>query len=154
MKIIVTIIPTDLVNNSLLSSFCPFLQTKNKNQFFHKWWSGNEKYFYFLFIASHALLQSHAEFNRLLQMTFLACYSCSYYSSMLPMQMRCSSSTEDMLKRNQTFIVIVVMFLPRQTWPITSHKFHFNIIIYIAPIHDYSYVPLVIIQASYVSTWL
>ena len=32
MKIIVTIIPTDLVKNSLLSSFCPFLQTKNKNQ--------------------------------------------------------------------------------------------------------------------------
>ena len=27
------------------------------------WWSDNEKYFCFLFIASHALLQSHAEFN-------------------------------------------------------------------------------------------
>ena len=32
MKIIVTTIPIDLVTNSLLSSFCPFLQTKNKNQ--------------------------------------------------------------------------------------------------------------------------
>ena len=32
MKIIVTIIPTDLVTNSLLSSLCSFLQTKNKNQ--------------------------------------------------------------------------------------------------------------------------
>ena len=34
MKIIVTIIPTDLVTNSILSSFCFFLQTKNKNQVF------------------------------------------------------------------------------------------------------------------------
>ena len=32
MKIIVTIIPTDLVTNSLLSSFCPFSQTKIKKQ--------------------------------------------------------------------------------------------------------------------------
>ena len=31
MKIIVTIIPTDLVTNLFLSSFFPFLQTKNKN---------------------------------------------------------------------------------------------------------------------------
>ena len=36
MKIIVTIIPTDLVANSLLSFFCPFLQTKNKNHVFSK----------------------------------------------------------------------------------------------------------------------
>ena len=34
MKIIATIFPTDLVTNSLLSCFCPFLQTKNKNQVF------------------------------------------------------------------------------------------------------------------------
>ena len=32
MKIIVTITPTDLVTNSLLSSFCPFSQTKIKKQ--------------------------------------------------------------------------------------------------------------------------
>ena len=32
MKTIVTLIPTDLVTNLLLCSFCPFLQTKNKNQ--------------------------------------------------------------------------------------------------------------------------
>ena len=31
MKIIVTTILKDLVTNSLLSSFCPVLQTKNKN---------------------------------------------------------------------------------------------------------------------------
>ena len=30
------------------------------------WWSSNKKYFCFLLIASRALLQSHAEFNRLL----------------------------------------------------------------------------------------
>ena len=35
-KIIVTIIPTDLVTNLLLSSLCPFLQTKNKNQVLSK----------------------------------------------------------------------------------------------------------------------
>ena len=33
MKVIVTIILTDLVTNSLLSSFCPFLQTKQKSSF-------------------------------------------------------------------------------------------------------------------------
>ena len=36
MKIIVTSTPTGLVTNSLLSSFCSFLQTKNKNQVFSK----------------------------------------------------------------------------------------------------------------------
>ena len=61
-----TIIPTDLVTNWLLFSFCPFLQTKNKNQVLISWWSCNEKYFCSLFIASLALLQSHVEFNRLL----------------------------------------------------------------------------------------
>ena len=60
MKITVTIIPTDLVTNLLLSSFCVS--------------SGNEKYFCFLFIAIRALLQSHAEFNGLLYRNFLVCY--------------------------------------------------------------------------------
>ena len=31
MKMIVTIIPTNLRSNSLLSLFCPFIGTKNKN---------------------------------------------------------------------------------------------------------------------------
>ena len=31
MKTMVTINPTDLVTNLLLSSFCPFLQTKSEN---------------------------------------------------------------------------------------------------------------------------
>ena len=34
MEIIVTMIPTDLLTNSLLPSLCPFLQTKNKNHNF------------------------------------------------------------------------------------------------------------------------
>ena len=66
MKIDVTITPTDLVTNLFLSSSCSFLQTKNMNQVFSKLVVGSENYFYFLFIASSALLQSHAEFNRLL----------------------------------------------------------------------------------------
>ena len=45
MKTIVTLIPTDLVTNLLLSSFCPFLQTKTRLKFSSSWWSGNDKYF-------------------------------------------------------------------------------------------------------------
>ena len=36
MKIIVMIIPTDLVTHSILLYFCPFLERKNKNQIFSK----------------------------------------------------------------------------------------------------------------------
>ena len=82
MKIIVTIIPTDLV--AKLSSFYHFLHIRNKNFVFSKLVVySNEKYFCFLFIASCALLESHAKCNRLLLRNFLTCYSCSYYSSML-----------------------------------------------------------------------
>ena len=38
---------------------------------------------FFFFIASRALLQGYAKFNRLLQRNFLTCYSCSCYSSMI-----------------------------------------------------------------------
>ena len=71
MKINVTIIPTNLVTNSLLSFVCPFVETKNNNQISASWWSGNEKYFCLLLIASRALLQRYAEFNRLLKTIFL-----------------------------------------------------------------------------------
>ena len=50
MKVIVAIIPTDLVINFLLSSFCPFLQTKNKNLLFSKlvlWW--REIFLFFIY---------------------------------------------------------------------------------------------------------
>ena len=55
MKRSVTIIPTDLVTNSLLSSLCLFLQTKNKIRFSASWWSGNEKYFCFFCLQRVAL---------------------------------------------------------------------------------------------------
>ena len=54
-------------HNSLLSSFCSFLQSKNKNQVFSRlvaWY--REIFLFFLFIASCALLQSPVEFKRLL----------------------------------------------------------------------------------------
>ena len=81
-KIVVTIIPTDLVTNLLVSSFCPFLQTKTRIWFSASWWSGNKKYFCLLFMESRALLQSHTEFKDFYKRNFLTCYSCSYYSSM------------------------------------------------------------------------
>ena len=31
-------------------------------------------------MASHALVEGHAEFNRFLKSNFLKCYSCLYYS--------------------------------------------------------------------------
>ena len=67
MKIIVTIILTYLVTNSLLYPvFVLSYKPKTKIRFSVSWWSGNEKDFRFLFIASRLLLQSHAEFNRFL----------------------------------------------------------------------------------------
>ena len=66
MKIIVTIIPTDLVTDLFLSSFFVLSdKPKPRTRFSASWWSGNEKYSCFLFIASRALLQSHAEFNKI-----------------------------------------------------------------------------------------
>ena len=44
-KIIVTVTPTYLVTNLLLSHFWPFSNTKNQNQNFRSWWSGNKKCF-------------------------------------------------------------------------------------------------------------
>ena len=84
MKTIVTIIFTELVTNLLLSFFFVlFYKPKARIRFPASWWSGNEKYFRFLFITSHALLQNHADFNRFLKRDYLTCYSCLYYSSML-----------------------------------------------------------------------
>ena len=60
MNITVTIIPTDLV-----TKFATSLKIA-RIRFSASWWSGNEKYFCYLFIANRALLQSHTEFNRLL----------------------------------------------------------------------------------------
>ena len=60
MKIIVTIIRTNVVTNSLLS----FKQKSNFKQAVGR--SANGKYFCFLFITSCALFQSHGEFSKLL----------------------------------------------------------------------------------------
>ena len=62
MKIIVTIIPTNLVTNSLLFLFCPFIETKNKNQVFSKLVVWQQGIVCFLFISSRALLQRYAKF--------------------------------------------------------------------------------------------
>ena len=56
-------------------------KSKRRNKFSASWWSGNRKYFCFLFIMSRALLQRHSQFSRILWRNFFACYSCSYYSS-------------------------------------------------------------------------
>ena len=40
---IVTIIPTNLVTNSLLFLFCPLIETKKRIKFSASSWSGNEK---------------------------------------------------------------------------------------------------------------
>ena len=61
MKIIATIIPTDLVTNSLLPSYKP-----KQESGFQQVGGLVMIYFCFLFIASRTILKSHAEFNRLL----------------------------------------------------------------------------------------
>ena len=53
MRVIVIIIPTNLVTNSLLSFFSLSLIPKTRQIFLR-----------FVYSASHALLQKHAEFNR------------------------------------------------------------------------------------------
>ena len=83
MEMIVTIIPIDLVTNRFYPFFGLSYKPKTRIRFPASWWSGNEKYFYFLFIASCASLQTHAKFNRPLQRNFLTCYSCSRYNSMV-----------------------------------------------------------------------
>ena len=90
MKIIATIIPTDLVTNFFYTLVVLSYKPKTRIWFSASWWSGNEKYFCFLFISSRTLLQNHGEFNRLLQMNFFTCYSCLYCSSMF-ISISCSS---------------------------------------------------------------
>ena len=67
MKIIVTIIATNLVTNFVFILLFTFLTNQKKESGFQQV-DGvvNEKYFCFLFTVSRALLQSHTEFNRIL----------------------------------------------------------------------------------------
>ena len=62
----VALIPTDLQQVGFDPLFVVCYQTKTKITFSASWWSGNEKYFFFLSLASHSLFQNHVEFNRLL----------------------------------------------------------------------------------------
>ena len=66
MKIIVTIFPTNLVPNSLLSLFCLFAETKDKNKNVQQVDSLVTKNISGFFIASRALFQRYAQFNRVL----------------------------------------------------------------------------------------
>ena len=66
MKIIITIIPTDLVTNWLLSFFSFFVNQKQESGFQQVGGLLMGNISVFLFIASRAQLQSHGEFNRLL----------------------------------------------------------------------------------------
>ena len=66
MKIIVSVIPTVLVTNSLCPIFVLLQKPKTRIKFSASWWSDNKKQFCFLFIVSHALLQRYAEFSRFL----------------------------------------------------------------------------------------
>ena len=83
MKTILNICATDLVTNSISSFLALSYKPKTRIRFSASWQSGNNKCFSFFFIASRALLQSHAEFNRLSYRNFLIFYCCSYYSSMV-----------------------------------------------------------------------
>ena len=66
MKIIVTIISRDTLQIHLYHLFVLSYKPKTKVRFLAIWWPGNEKYFCLLFIASCTLLESHAEFDKLL----------------------------------------------------------------------------------------
>ena len=81
MEIIVTIIPANVVSNSLYPFFVLSWKPKTRIKSLASWLSASKKYFCFLFIASRTLLQRYAEFNGPLQKDLLACYSFLNYSS-------------------------------------------------------------------------
>ena len=72
----------------VLSFVCLFVETKTRITFLASWWSGNQKYFCFLFITNRALLQRYTEFNRHLYRDFLTCYSCSIWKWFLDTLLR------------------------------------------------------------------
>ena len=59
MKIIATIIPKDLVTNSLFPLFGLSYKPKKRIKFSANWWSGDEKYFCF-FVCSESRSTSKA----------------------------------------------------------------------------------------------
>ena len=54
--------------------FLPFLRNQNQESGFLQVGGVVTRNICFFYIASHALLQSHAEFNRLSERNFLTCY--------------------------------------------------------------------------------
>ena len=66
MKIILTIIPIDLVKIYFYPLFALSYKVKTRIWFSASWWSGNGLCCCFLFIVILALLQSNAEINILL----------------------------------------------------------------------------------------
>ena len=57
---------TDLLQIQFYPLIVLSYKPKKRIKFSASWWFGNEKRFCFLFIASHALLQRHSQFNGLL----------------------------------------------------------------------------------------
>ena len=58
------------------------MKNQKRKSNFHQVGGLVTKYFYFLFIASRALLIRQTEFNIISSRNFITCYSCSYYSSL------------------------------------------------------------------------
>ena len=83
MKIIVAIIPTDLVTNSLLFSFCPFLQTRKKIRFSASWFSGNKNISLFFVYSELRLTSNPCRIQQTFIKDFFTCYPCWYDSSMV-----------------------------------------------------------------------
>ena len=55
MKMIINVISTNLVTNSFMSLFYPFVETKTRLKFSASWCSGNDKYFFFfVYSESHS----------------------------------------------------------------------------------------------------
>ena len=82
MKIIVTIIPLNSFTNSFLC-FSSFRRNERQEPNFWQVSGLVTRNISVLFKRNRALLQSYAEFKRILKKDCTTCYSCSYYSSMI-----------------------------------------------------------------------
>ena len=72
MKVILALIPINLLTNWLLFLFILLYEPKTRC-FLGNWKSGNKKYLFF--VESHALPQRHAKFDK---GSVLTCYSCLF----------------------------------------------------------------------------
>ena len=84
MKIIVTIIPTDLVTNSLLSFFLSFLTNqKQESDFLQVGGLVTRTISVFCLQLVALYFKAMSNSTEFYKGGFLRCYSCSYYSSMV-----------------------------------------------------------------------